>query len=319
MTLQLNVDSAAWRRHVSETAKSLGDLIPVVKGNGYGFGRATLIEHAQNISRDIAVGTIFEAHDLPSDCRAFVLTPVGKALPSDKNLAKDIVLTVGSVVHVQNLRAAGWHGEVVIKLRSSMNRYGADLSELKTLVTAVQAAGLIQIGWSVHPPLDGTPQSHANEIGNIISGVNSDLPWFVSHVDAESLVDLRKKFANKSIRVRSGTQLWLGDKSMFELNADVLDARPVKSGAVVGYRNITLHQDGTLVMIGAGTSHGVQLVGAELSPFHFNSTRLSLVEPSHMHTSMVFVPANQTAPKPGDMVDVQQPLTRVYPDIISWI
>ena len=319
MTLQLNVDSAAWRRHVSETAKSLGDLIPVVKGNGYGFGRATLIEHAQNISRDIAVGTIFEAHDLPSDCRAFVLTPVGKALPSDKNLAKDIVLTVGSVVHVQNLRAANWQGDVVIKLRSSMNRYGADLSELKTLVTAVQAAGLIQIGWSVHPPLDGTPQSHANEIGNIISGVNSDLLWFVSHVDAESLVDLRKKFANKTIRVRSGTQLWLGDKSMFELNADVLDARPVKSGAVVGYRNITLHQDGTLVMIGVGTSHGVQLVGAELSPFHFNSTRLSLVEPSHMHTSMVFVPANQTAPKPGDMVDVQQPLTRVYPDIISWI
>jgi len=319
VTLQLNVDSAAWRRHVSETAKSLGDLIPVVKGNGYGFGRATLIEHAQNISRDIAVGTIFEAHDLPSDCRAFVLTPVGKALPSDKNLAKDIVLTVGSVVHVQNLRAANWQGDVVIKLRSSMNRYGADLSELKTLVTAVQAAGLIQIGWSVHPPLDGTPQSHANEIGNIISGVNSDLPWFVSHVDAESLVDLRKKFANKTIRVRSGTQLWLGDKSMFELNADVLDARPVKSGAVVGYRNITLHQDGTLVMIGVGTSHGVQLVGAELSPFHFNSTRLSLVEPSHMHTSMVFVPANQTAPKPGDMVDVQQPLTRVYPDIISWI
>jgi alanine racemase len=319
VTLQLNVDSAAWRRHVSETAKSFGDLIPVVKGNGYGFGRATLIEHAQKISRDIAVGTVFEAKDVPSDCRAFVLTPVGKALPSNKNLAKNILLTVGSVDHVQNLRDANWHGEVVVKLRSSMNRYGADIGELNTLLAAVQAAGLTQIGWSVHPPLDGTPKSHAAEIDNIISGVESDLPWFVSHVDAENLVDLRKKYANKTIRVRSGTQLWLGDKSMFELNADVLDARLVKSGAVVGYRNITLHQDGTLVMIGAGTSHGVQLVGAELSPFHYNSTRLNLVEPSHMHTSMVFVPANQTAPKTGDTVDVQQPLTRVYPDIVSWI
>jgi alanine racemase len=319
VTLQLNVDSAAWRRHVSETVKNLGDLIPVVKGNGYGFGRATLIEHAQKISRDIAVGTIFEAHDVPPNCRTFVLTPVGKALPPNKNLAKNIVLTVGSVSHVQNLRDVNWHGDVVIKLRSSMNRYGADSSELNALVAAVQAAGLTQIGWSVHPPLDGTPQSHATEIGNIISNIDSDLPSFVSHIDADSLVDLCNKFANKTIRVRSGTQLWLGDKSMFELNADVLDARPVKSGAVVGYRNITLHQDGTLIMIGAGTSHGVQLVGAELSPFHFNSTRLSLVEPSHMHTSMVFVPANQTAPKPGDMVDVQQPLTRVYPDIISWI
>ena len=319
MTLQLNVDSAAWRRHVSETAKDLGDLIPVVKGNGYGFGRTTLIEHAQKISSDIAVGTIFEAHDVPSSCRAFVLTPVGKALPTVKNMTENVVLTVGSVSHVQNLRDAEWHGDVVIKLRSSMNRYGADMSELSALVTAVQAAGLTQIGWSVHPPLDGTPKSHAIEIGNIISGVDSGLPWFVSHIDAENLTNLRKKFADKTIRVRSGTQLWLGNKSMFELNADVLDARPVKSGDVVGYRNITLQQDGTLVMVGAGTSHGVQLVGAELSPFHFNSTRLSLVEPSHMHTSMVFVPANQTAPKAGEMVDVQQPLTRVYPDIISWI
>lgn len=319
MTLQLSVDSAAWGRHVSETANSLGDLIPVVKGNGYGFGRATLIERATKISRDIAVGTIFEADDVPSDGRAFVLTPVGKVLPATKNLAKNIVLTVGSVHHVQNLRDAGWRGEVVIKLRSSMNRYGADLSELSALAAAAQEVGLTQVGWSVHPPLDGTPQSHATEIGSIISDVDSDLPWIVSHIDAKNLADLRNKFAKKIIRVRSGTQLWLGDKSMFELNADVLDARPVKSGAVVGYRNITLHQDGTLVMVGAGTSHGIQLVGAELSPFHFNSTRLSLVEPSHMHTSMVFVPANQTAPKPGDSVDVQQPLTRVFPDFISWI
>ena len=319
MTLQLSVDSAAWGRHVSETANSLGDLIPVVKGNGYGFGRATLIEHAVKISRDIAVGTIFEAHDVPSDCRAFVLTPIGKVMPTAKNLSKNLVLIVGSVHHVQNLQEVSWRGEVVIKLRSSMNRYGAELNELQALVAAVQDAGLTQVGWSVHPPLDGTPQSHATEIGNMISSVASNLPWIVSHVDAENLADLRKKFADKTIRVRSGTQLWLGDKSMFELTADVLDARPVKSGAVVGYRNITLHQDGTLVMIGAGTSHGVQLVGAELSPFHFNSTRLSLVEPSHMHTSMVFVSANQTAPKPGGMVDVQQPLTRVYPDFISWI
>ncbi|MFM7493166.1 MAG: alanine racemase [Acidimicrobiaceae bacterium] len=108
MTLQLNVGSAAWRRHVSETAKSLGDLIPVVKGNGYGFGRTTLIEHAQKISHDIAVGTIFEAHDVPNNCRAFVLTPVGKALPPAQNMTENIVLTIGSVSHVQNLSLTGF-------------------------------------------------------------------------------------------------------------------------------------------------------------------------------------------------------------------
>ena len=102
MTLQLNVDSAAWRRHVSETAKSLGDLIPVVKGNGYGFGRATLIEHAQKISSDIAVGTIFETHDVPSSCRSFVLTPVGKALPPAKKITQNILLSVRPVCPLPN-------------------------------------------------------------------------------------------------------------------------------------------------------------------------------------------------------------------------
>lgn len=71
-------------------------------------------------------------------------------------------------------------------------------------------------------------------------------------------------------------------------------------------------------MIGVGTSHGVQLVGSELSPFHFNQKRLELVEPSHMHTSMVFIPNGEKSPQVGDHVDVQQPLTRVYPDFISW-
>ncbi|NBQ45817.1 MAG: hypothetical protein EBU37_07130 [Actinobacteria bacterium] len=136
VTLQLSVDSAAWGRHVSETANSLGDLIPVVKGNGYGFGRPTLIEHAKKLSSDIAVGTIFEANDVPSDCRAFVLTPVGKVLPPAKNLAKNNVLTIGAIHHVENLRDADWHGDVVIKLRSSMNRYGANPSELGALIAA---------------------------------------------------------------------------------------------------------------------------------------------------------------------------------------
>jgi len=43
-----------------------------------------------------------------------------------------------------------------------------------------------------------------------------------------------------------------------------------------------------------------------------------LLEPSHMHTSMLFVPAGQTCAQPGDLVDVQQPLTRVVADTIYW-
>jgi hypothetical protein len=43
MTVRLTVDRAAWMAHLRSTAAAYGDgLVPVVKGNGYGFGRPLL-------------------------------------------------------------------------------------------------------------------------------------------------------------------------------------------------------------------------------------------------------------------------------------
>lgn len=272
---------------------------------------------AASISKKIAVGTVFEAHDVPTECEAIVLTPAGIELP--KTLPATAILTVGSIQHVANLRFNSWHGKVIVKLRSSMNRYGADATELGDLTSAIADSGLTQIGWSLHPPLDGNASDHLTEAKNWMSKISSDLPWFVSHIDASGVQQLRQEFAQNKILARSGTALWLGDKSMTNLMADVIDLRPTKQGETAGYRNVKLKQDGKIAMIGVGTSHGVQLVGAELSPFHFNQKRLELVEPPHMHTSMVFIPEGDTSPRIGDNVDVQQPLTRVYPDVIAWI
>ena len=316
MTLQLSVDSTSWNLHINDIAKSFGDLIPVVKGNGYGFGRATLMSRAALLAKEIAVGTVFEAHDVPATCTAIVLTPAGVELP--QTLPATAILTVGSVQHVANLRLNSWRGPVIVKLRSSMNRYGADATELADLKDAIANSGLTQVGWSIHPPLDGNASDHLTEIKNWMLQISSDLPWFISHIDANSVKQLRQEFAKNKIRARSGTTLWLGDKSMTHLTADVIDLRVIKKGETAGYRNVKVKKDGAIAMIGTGTSHGVQPVGSELSPFHFNQKRLELVEPSHMHTSMVFIPIDDKSPKVGDNIDVQQPLTRVYPDCITW-
>jgi alanine racemase len=317
VTLRLNVDTISWKRHFREVANGFGDLIPVVKGNGYGFGRTTLIQHAATLSKEIAVGTVFEAHDVPKNCVAIVLTPAGRELP--ESLPQTAVLTVGSLHHIENLKNNSWRGSVVVKLRSSMNRYGANNDELTNVLAALKNAGLTQVGWSIHPPLDGNQSDYLTEIKNWMLQVSSDLPWFVSHIDASGIRQLRQEFVQNKIRARSGTALWLGDKSMTHLMADVLDIRSIGKGETAGYRNVKIKQDGAIAMIGVGTSHGVHLVGAELSPFHFNQQRLELVEPSHMHTSMVFIPKGDKSPQVGDNIDVQQPLTRVYPDFISWI
>ena len=74
--------------------------------------------------------------------------------------------------------------------------------------------------------------------------------------------------------------------------------------------------DGHLVMVTAGTAHGVQPLAGDLSPFHFARRRLTLLEAPHMHTSMLFVPAGDPLPSVGDQVDVQHPLTRTLVDRI---
>ena len=72
-------------------------------------------------------------------------------------------------------------------------------------------------------------------------------------------------------------------------------------------------------MIGAGTAQGVATLPGGRSPFHFDQTRLALLEPPHMHTSMAFIPSGQFVPAIGDRVDLQRPLHMTTVDEYEWL
>jgi hypothetical protein len=72
-------------------------------------------------------------------------------------------------------------------------------------------------------------------------------------------------------------------------------------------------------MIGAGTAQGVATLPDGRSPFHFEQTRMALLEPPHMHTSMAFVPMGQPVPTIGDRVDLQRPLHMTAVDEYEWL
>jgi hypothetical protein len=315
MTLRLTVRRDDWMRHVSDTALQFGELVPVVKGNGYGFSRQVLVHHAIGMSRQIAVGTVYEATDVPSTHDAVVLTPI---VTPHSPIPANAILSVGTAAHVDALVASGFSGRVLIKLRSSMMRFGATRDEVPTLARTIREAGLEHVGWSIHPPLPQDHLDHAPEVGAAISQLPDSLPIYVSHLSAHSLAQLRSAHPGRKIVMRSGTHLWLGDKSMVELSADVLDVHEGVSGSA-GYRLNPLPEGGSIVVIGAGTAHGVNVLGNEQSPFHFQRRRLTLLEAPHMHSSMVVVPRGEVAPRRGDFVDVQQPMTRVTVDTIDWV
>jgi alanine racemase len=305
VTITLTVRTALWRAHVARIANAIDGLVPVVKGNGYGFGRIALARFASEFSDTVAVGTVHELGGLPDDLQAVVLTPTLVAPTSP-----DPILTVGSQAHVDALD--GWGGRVLVKLESSMHRYGGDAS----LVDTARHRGLDVVGVSIHPPLAGSPADHADEIRALMADVDADLTVWLSHLDPSAYESLP---TTHTYRLRLGTSLWHGDKSLLQLSADVLDVRAVRAGQRVGYRQTPVDSDGHLVMIGAGTANGVTPLADGRSPFHFERKRLALHEAPHMHTSMAFVADGDLVPVIGSRVDVQRPLTMTTVDAIDWV
>ena len=314
MTLRLTVESRAWREHVRNVVATFGDVLPVVKGNGYGFGCAELMPHAQAISSNVAVGTVYELADVAASQRAFVLTPVGVGVGDVAR--RDAVLAIASMHDLGVLKQLGVANPVVIKIESSMHRYGITTTEAAELRKRAEAAGHQVVAWSVHLPLAGSDADHADEAIVIAGGLATDLPLHLSHIGA-AVQRVRASTAHHVV-VRTGTHLWLGDKSMVALHADVIAIRAATFGTA-GYRatQISAGTATRLVMVGCGSSHGVGALDAGHSPFHFARQRLAMLEPPHMHTTMLCMPSDLHL-REGDWVDVQQPMTRVYPDVIAW-
>lgn len=315
MTLRLTVNRQAWLDHVRLTASQHGTTLPVVKGNGYGFGRPILFEQTAHLAEHVAVGTVYEASDVPASLTPVVLTPVGSHIPH--SLPARTVLTVGSLDHVASLRSHNWQGSVLVKLQSTMQRFGVSGCELAALRSACQQASLNVVGYSIHPPLSNEGQDRSGEVSCWLELLTDNLPMYVSHLTGQQIDLLRSQFPHRIFISRIGTALWLGDKSTMKLTTEVLDVHPVAGGSA-GYRSIALSGAGHLVIVGAGSAHGVSEIVGVGSPFHFARQRIALVEPPHMHSSMLFIPEGQTVPRIGDAVEVQQPLTRVSADTISW-
>jgi alanine racemase len=312
MTLRLTVQRGAWEDHVQAVAVSVDGLIPVVKGNGYGFGRAALHAVAADLSDYVCVGTIHELDDVPPRVEPVVLTPT--LVPPQ---SKTAVLTVGALADVAAL--AGWRGRVIVKLQSSMRRYGATPAEVHAITGAAVAAGLEVIGYALHLPLAGSDDDRLGEVDAWLDRLDTEQPVWLSHLQPHSFAALQQHRRDRRLRLRLGTTLWHGDKSFLHLHAEVLSVHSIRSGERAGYRLTPVDSDGHLVLVSAGTAHGVVARADGTGPFHFASTRLTLLEPPHMHTSMVFAPAGTPCPAPGDSVDVQRPLTSTLVDEVEWV
>ena len=311
MSLVLQLDKTRWETHLTEFATDI-DLVPVIKGNGYGLGFPKLVAEVKRLDLDlIAVDTFAEATQLRQiwDKQILVMQPVRA---TDDYAAADLILTVDN--HSPKVLAP-----VVVELKTKLQRFGVELADL------TKFADYNIVGYGLHLPIgDNTNYSFAKAIAEELP----DQTIFVSHLTKSELNQL------PNARLRVGTSFWLGDRTALSMYGEVLEVR--KTSGKVGYGQVESAAE--IAVISGGTRHGIgmraptmpantrqRLVALGLgfyeairkakSPFYLGGRSLAFADTPHMNVSLVQLPKNHNL-KVGDKVLVRARYTTTYPDFI---
>ena len=348
MTFDLVVDATRWRGHLDAFHAAVPGLIPVIKGNGYGFGRSVLFsETTRSGAPQVAVGTYQEAAEALEEFAGDVLVmtpwrPYFHGPAVDAAMADvRVIHTVSRLEDIEAITdAASGQARVVIEGETSMARHGFDRHELAAVAAA---AGTVQIeGFGIHLPLMPTNLTEADAwAGRLLASQLETRTFYVSHLTPLELAELRARRPELDIRPRVGTALWLGDLGALSIQASVLDVHQVTRGERVGYRQRAMPRDGHLVVLSGGTSHGLGLeaprahrstvdrakrlarggleaAGFALSPFVIAGKQRWFAEPPHMQSSLVFLPASVTPPQAGDTVSAAVRYTTTNFDTVTF-
>jgi alanine racemase len=277
MSLTLSVDGERWRAHLLRTVTELPGIVPVAKGNGYGFGigrlarRCTWLDEQAEITGSridmMAVGTYLELQQAAPRYAGdlLVLTPwrpLGAALDVPGTLSPRVIHTVSRIADVRDLLHRAPDARFVLEQLTSMRRHGMtrrELLEAARVLGERRLSGLT--GVAMHLPLNTA--SHLGEVTRLLNDVvATGLPTrniFVSHLTTSELAGLRGSYPDFTIRPRIGTDLWLGDRAALRVSATVLDVHAIERGETFGYRGRSMPTGGHILVVSGGTSNGIGL------------------------------------------------------------
>jgi alanine racemase len=349
--LTLHVDAERWRRHVhgqvADAAKRGVVVVPVTKGNGYGFGNDVLAaESAALGAATLAVGTYDEVSSVvdgfPGD--VLVLSP-WRPWQTGRTSADNVVHTVSRLEDLRRLAADGdgttSPPRVVVEIKTSMRRHGVEPAELPDAAKLLD--GVTFEGFALHLPLAGDHVPEARTLAehafSATSSADRRTLW-VSHLSAAEASALGAQI-DADVRLRTATALWLGDRAALRPRATVLDVHRLRRGETYGYRQRRTRSAGAILVVAGGTAHGLALeaptpaaslrqravalakgsleaAGRALSPFRVAGKQRWFAEPPHMQCSMIWLPADVTPPAPGDELDVDVRFTTTTFDHLSW-
>jgi alanine racemase len=298
MTFSLTVDSAKFRGHLvsvmNNYAAAGAELVPVIKGNGYGFGRRILAQEASRLGCNrIAIGTVWELGQTLADFAGeiLVLEPFNSADEFavaqwrdhlEHNAAR-IIVTVSNV-DLAAVRSAGAKN-VYLEGKTSLSRFGilhhdmqsvTSFNDLNVLgltlhLPIVQPASKVDATTEISSAFDGATLSQAmTETWNWIVlyqelATKFSLPKHLSlsHISEDQVKSLKKMMQSYNfdlaIDVRVGTKLWLGEPSSLQASGTVLQIHEITHKQTVGYQQTETGNKKRLIVVSGGTAHGVAM------------------------------------------------------------
>jgi alanine racemase len=316
MTFSLTVDAEKFRGHLvsmmNSHATAGAELVPVIKGNGYGFGRRLLAAEASRLGCNrVAVGTVWELGQALADFAGQILVLEPFNASDDAAVAQwrqhlehnsDRVIVTVCNLDLDSVRSAGAK-TIYLEGKTSLSRFGILPFDMQSIT---KFSDLNVLGLSLHLPIvqPAIKVDATTEISSAFNGAALSLSmtqtwnWIVlyqelatkfsmpkhlslSHISEDQVKSLKKMMQNYNfdfaIEVRVGTKLWLGEPSALQACGTVLQVHEISHRQTAGYQQISSGSHKRLIVVSGGTAHGVAMA----APTNANSLRkrgIALVE-----------------------------------------
>ncbi len=291
MTFALTVEANKFRAHLSSVIAQYQDagahVLPVIKGNGYGFGRGILADEVTKLElNQVCVGTIWEAAEVLENFsgQVVVLEPVS----SSDTLASghwtslleehaDRLIAVVSATDLEVVKKIGVQ-KIWVEALTSMNRFGLAPHQIAEVLKKL-GQDISVVGFSLHLPIvqptiskltkfeTAGVNSNSNKVREIVGWIswlsettdttNGPMTISASHLTATEIAQIKREQPDVQIQIRLGTSLWLGNPNALSVTGTVLAVHEIAANDKAGYQqNSGGHK---VVVVSGGTAHGVAL------------------------------------------------------------
>lgn len=315
MPLSLHVDGQKWRSHLSQLMSEKPGLVPVIKGNGYGFGLELLAAESTRLGIEtVAVGLVSEVAKVRTAFAGEIVILSPDQVISELKDPK-IIQTISSLEVLRNIDA---NNNVIIEILTPLNRHGIEVSEINSALAVIKECGLNLRGFTLHLPI---AKINIKWVSSALKLLPDGSTVWISHLHGAD--QIKKEFTKLVFRERIGTSLWLGADSALEVTATVLENRKIHGSA--GYQQRRAR--GNVIVASGGTAHGIGLTapqndfsligrskiiaralesafGRMRSPYRQNGRTLDFLESPHMQCSLL-IGSGLNQLKPGDELKVR--------------